>query len=141
MLKKPLLIETLVLFSIVGILHLVATIYHLYWSIYEFDSVVHFFAGMALASFFLWFYFFSGFFAPDKRTLIQFLIISVVGTLAVSFLWESFELIFKQTMVQKLDYSYDTMMDLLMDFLGALVGCFYAYIKEYNREMIIKNQK
>ena len=35
----------------------------------EFDSVVHFFGGTTLGAFFLWFYFFSGFFVPQKRDL------------------------------------------------------------------------
>lgn len=129
------------LFLLVGLLHLIASIYHLYWSIYEFDSLVHFFGGMALSTFFLWFYFFSHFFNPQKRTLIKFLIVSILGAMLVSVAWEIFELIFKQTMVQKIDYAYDTRMDLTMDFLGAMVGCFYAYIKEYNEKMINKNQK
>jgi hypothetical protein len=141
MLKKPPFREMLVLFLVVGLLHLVATIYHLYWSIYEFDSVVHFFGGAALSTFFLWFYFFSDFFNPVKRSLVQFLIVSIVGAMFIGVSWEIFELIFRQTMVQKLDYAYDTMMDLLMDFLGAMVACFYAYIQEYNRKMIIKNQQ
>jgi hypothetical protein len=139
MLKKPLLIEAIILFLVVGILHLVATIYHLYWSIYEFDSVVHFFAGAALAAFFLWFYFFSGYFNPPKRTLTKFLLISILGAMSIAIFWEIYELIFRQTMVQKADYPYDTMMDILMSLLGVLVGCFYAYIKEYNRKMVIKN--
>ena len=141
MLKKPLLVEIFILFFIVGSLHLIATIYHLYWSIYEFDSVVHFFGGMALSTFFIWFYFFSRFFSPQKRSLTQFLVISIIGAMFVAISWESFELIFKQTSVQKIDYAYDTTMDLTMDFLGAVVACFYAYIKEYNRGMIIKNQQ
>jgi hypothetical protein len=141
MLKKPLFKEMLALFFIVGALHLIASIYHLYWSIYEFDSVVHFFGGAALSTFFLWFYFFSDFFNPQKRSLTQFLIVSTMGAMFIGISWEIFEIIFKQTMVQKLDYSYDTTMDLMMDFLGAVVACFYAYIEEYNREMIIKNQQ
>jgi hypothetical protein len=130
MLKKPLFVEMLALLAIVGALNYVATIYHLYWSIYEFDSVVHFFAGAALSLFFLWLYFFSGFFNPQKRTLAKFLIISVLGTMFLGVLWEIYELIFKQTMVSKIDYPYDTMMDLTMGFFGAIVACFYAFIRE-----------
>jgi hypothetical protein len=139
MLKKPLFVEIIVLFLVVLVLHIVATIYHLYWSIYEFDSLVHFIAGAALALFFIWLYFFSGYFNSQKRDLTKFLVIAVLGTLFVGFSWESYELIFKQTMVSKVDYPYDLMMDLIMDFLGAIAGCFYAYIKEYNQKMIIKN--
>lgn len=131
----------LVLFLTVGVLHLAASIYHLYWSVYEFDSLVHFFGGAAISVFFAWFYFFSGFFTPTERSLTRFLMVSILGGMFVAISWESFELIFKQTTTQKMDYAYDTTMDLIMDFLGALAGCFYAYIGEYNRKMIIKNQQ
>lgn len=139
MLKKPLFLEMFVLFLVVLALHIVATIYHLYWSIYEFDSLVHFLAGIALALFFSWLYFFSGYFNPQKRSLIKFLLIAILGAMFIGVSWETYELIFKQTMVQKIDYPYDLMMDLMMDLLGAVAGCFYAYIKEYNRQMVIKN--
>jgi hypothetical protein len=130
MFKKPLFVEMIILLAIVAVLNYVATVYHLYWSIYEFDSLVHFLGGVALSLFFLWLYFFSGLFNPQKRKLRKFIVISIFGTLFVSFLWETYELIFKQTMVQKTDYPYDTTMDLLMGFLGAIVACFYGYLRE-----------
>lgn len=57
----------------------------------------------------------------------------------VAISWEIHELILGEVLIQKAEYAYDTSLDLTMDFLGILVACFYAYIKEYNREMIIKN--
>ncbi len=131
MLKKPLFLEMLILFAVVAGLHIVANIYHLYWSIYEFDSVVHFFAGAAISLFFLWFYFFSDFFSPPKRNLTNFLLVSLIGAMFVGFSWEIYELIFRQTMVSKIDYPYDTMMDLIMDLLGAVAACFYGYLKQH----------
>jgi hypothetical protein len=130
MLKKPLLEEMIVLLLVVRVLHLAANTYHLYWSIYEFDSVVHFFAGAAMSAFFLWLYFYSGFFNPKKINMTKFLVVSILGAMLISVLWEIYELIFGQTMVSKIDYPYDTMMDLLMGFLGSVVFCFYAFIKE-----------
>jgi hypothetical protein len=72
--KKPLFWEMFFLLALVGVLNYIATLYDLYWSLSEFDSVVHFFGGATLGAFFLWFYFFSGFFAPPKRKLINFLL-------------------------------------------------------------------
>jgi len=141
MLKKPLFVEMIVLFLAVLVLHIVATIYHLYWSIYEFDSLVHFLAGAALSLFFICLYFFSGFFNPQKRNLTKFFTVAVLGAMFVGFSWETYEFIWKQTMVSKADYPYDLSMDLIMDFLGAVAASFYAYIKEYNQKMIIKNQQ
>jgi hypothetical protein len=130
MFKKPLLLEIIVALATVVALDYTARAYHLYWSIYEFDSLVHFIAGITLGLFFIWLYFFSGFFNPQKRSLKKFILISVLGSLVVGVSWEVFELIFKQTMVQKVDYPYDLMMDLLMDVLGAVSGCFYAFLRE-----------
>ncbi|MFH0804033.1 MAG: hypothetical protein V1896_00305 [Candidatus Zambryskibacteria bacterium] len=139
MFKKPLFPEMLVLFLIVGILHVIATVNHLYWSIYEFDSLVHFIGGVALSLLFVWLYFFSDYFNPSKRSLARFLLISVLGAMFVAVSWETYELIFKQTMVAKANYPFDLTMDLMMDFLGAIAGCFYAYIREYNRQIVLKN--
>ncbi len=130
MFKKPLFWEMFILLVIAGTLHLVATIFHFYWSTYELDSVVHFFGGAALSAFFLWLYFFSDLFNPQKRNLAKFLIVSTLGAMFVAVSWEIFELLLGEAMIQKIDYSYDTMMDLIMDFLGAVALCFYTYIKE-----------
>lgn len=118
------------LLAIVGIINYIATVYHLYWSIYEFDSLVHFLGGMTVSAFFLWLYFFSGFFNPEKRRLFNFLIIAIIGGMFIAVAWEIFELFLGEALMNKNEYPYDTMMDLIMDFLGILTFCFYAYMKE-----------
>jgi hypothetical protein len=60
-----------------------------------------------------------------------------LGVMFAGVLWESYELVFKQTMVQKADYSYDLFMDLLMDFLGAIAGSLYAYCKELKLQKLV----
>lgn len=119
-----------VLLAVVGVLNFLAANFHLYWSIYEFDSLVHFLGGATLSAFFLWFYFFSGFFKSQKRNLTKFLLISVFGTMFVAVSWEIYEFVLGEAMIQKLEYPYDTMMDLIMDLLGAVAVCFFAFIKE-----------
>lgn len=135
--KKPLVIETLALFLVVFSLDSLARARHLYWSIYEFDSVVHFFAGAAVALFFSWLYFFSGYFNPQKRDLKRFFLYAVLGAMLVGVSWETYELIFEQTMVQKADYPYDVMMDFIMDFLGAAAGALYVYFKELKIQKLV----
>ena len=125
----------------VGGLNYIANLYHLYWSIYEFDSLVHFLGGATLSAFFLWLYFFSGFFNPQKRNLTKFLIISITGAMFVAISWEIFELFLGEAIINKAEYPYDTMMDITMDLLGIIAVCLYAYIEEYNKEMVIKNQQ
>src|SRR3989344_2028927 len=126
MLKKPLFWEMFASFLILGVLNYIAFVYHLYWSTYEFDSLVHFFGGASLSMFFLWLYLFSGFFNPSKINLIQFLIVSIVGAMFVAILWEVYELFLGEVFIQEVEYPYDTMMDLV----GALVACFYGYLKK-----------
>ncbi|MEK7117042.1 MAG: hypothetical protein AAB837_02670 [Patescibacteria group bacterium] len=132
MLKKPLFIEMFVLLIIVGTLHLIANIFHLYWSVYEFDSLVHFIAGAALSLSFLWLYFYSGFFNSQKRNLTKFLIISILGAIFIVVSREIFELLLGEALIQKSEYLYDTSLDLIMSFLGAIAGSFYAHLKEIN---------
>lgn len=128
--RKPLFTEWFVLAVVVLLLHAIATYYHLYWSIYEFDSIVHFLAGAGLAMFFIWLYYFSGFFKPREKKLRNFFTVAFWGSVFVSVCWEIYEIIFQQTMVQKTDYPYDLFMDLLMDLLGCVVGIFYAYLSK-----------
>lgn len=125
----------LALLVVVVFLDQLARAKHLYWSFYEFDSLVHFLAGAAVALFFSWLYFFSGIFNPPRRNLARFLLIAFLGTMFVGFCWEIYELVFGQTMVQEADYSQDLFLDIVMDLFGVLAGCFYGYLKEEKFKM------
>ena len=118
-----------VLFMIVGVLNYIATVNHLYWSIYEFDSLVHFLAGAALSMFFLWLYFFSGFFNSQNRSLAKFLLIAVLGSMFMAVSWEIYELVLGEAVFHKVEYPFDTTLDIIMGFLGAIAACFYGYLK------------
>lgn len=133
--KKPLFWETFFLILIVGTLNGIANRFHLYWSVNEFDSLVHFLAGSTVAVFFLWLYFFSGFFAPPKRGLKNFIVISLLGTMFVGLTWEIFEFFLGEQIINKVEYPFDTTLDLVMDFLGSLAGCFYGYLREMKSEI------
>jgi len=134
MIKKPLFWETFVLLAIVGILNYIANLYHLYWSVNEFDSLVHFLGGATIAIFFLWLYFFSGFFNPPNRNLKTFLLVAILGAMFVSVAWEIFELILGEASMNKAEYPFDTTLDFIMDLLGALAACFYGYLRETKSE-------
>ena len=140
MLKKPLFWEMFILLVVVGILNYIAIIYHLYWSVYEFDSVLHFLGGATVAAFFLWLYFFSGLFNPQYRSLKYFLMVAIVGMFFVAVSWEIFELFLGEDILQKAEYPYDTMMDFIMDFLGAVTISFYAFLKEGKNNINNENE-
>ena len=100
----------------------------------ELDSLVHFLAGLSWGLLFLWFYFFSGFFLPQKRSFFQFLILALVGILFIAVSWEIYELLLGEAVFNKLQYPFDTTLDFIMDFLGALVACLYGYLREMKSE-------
>ncbi len=122
--------ETFGMLAWFGFLNFIATEYHLYWSLDEFDSVVHFFAGTFLAFFFIWLYFYSGFLSPSNRNFKQFLKVAALGLLVGGVLWEAFELMIGEAKYSGVNYPYDTTLDFIMDTLGAAAGLLYAYTKE-----------
>lgn len=131
-LKQPLFKETFILLALVGVLNYIANLYHLYWSTNEFDSLVHFLGGATLSTFFLWLYFYSGLFNPTERKLKNFLLVSILGGMFVAVSWEIYELFLGEAVMNKAEYPFDTMLDIIMDLLGILAVCFYGYLKEHN---------
>lgn len=132
MLRKPLFKEMFFLLALVGVLNYFANIYHLYWSTNEFDSLVHFLGGATLSAFFLWLYFYSGLFNPTDRKLKNFLLVSILGAMFVAVSWEIYELFLGEAIMNKAEYPFDTMLDIIMDLLGILAVCFYGYLMEHN---------
>lgn len=118
----------------IGILHALAIMFYLYWQWGEFDSFMHFLGGLCVSLAFTWFYFYSGLFVPKNRQLSNFLLISSLSLIFVGVTWEIFELLAKLTFVHWRDYFSDTSLDLVMDFLGSMVGAFYAYIREIEHQ-------
>lgn len=130
--KQLLFKETFILLALVGVLNYIANLYHLYWSTYEFDSLVHFLGGATLSAFFLWLYFYSGLFNPTERKLKNFLLVSILGSMFIAVSWEIYELFLGEAVMNKAEYPFDTMLDIIMDMLGILAICFYGYLKEHN---------
>jgi len=130
--KQLLFKETFILLALVGVLNYIANLYHLYWSVGEFDSLVHFLGGATLSAFFLWLYFYSGLFNPTERKLKNFLLVSILGGMFVAVSWEIYELFLGEAVMNKAEYPFDTMLDIIMDMLGILAICFYGYLKEHN---------
>lgn len=118
------------MFIVVGGINWIATHFYLYWTVYEFDSFVHFLGGILVSLFFIWLYFYSGYFKPERRDLKQFLKVSLVSILFIGVLWEAYELMIGEAKYAGDEYAYDTTLDLIMDFFGALAGCFYGYLQE-----------
>ena len=130
MLRRPLFKEFFIFLIVIGSLNYLADQFNWYWSFIPFDSFMHFLGGLWVVLFFMWFYFYSGLFAPRKRNLSQFLIVAILGLIFVAVTWEIYELILGEASFNRAGYAWDTTMDLMMDMLGGLAACFYAYLKE-----------
>lgn len=127
MFNKPLFKESFIILIIVGVLHWLATFFYFYWTITEFDSLMHFLGGAWVASIFLWFYFFSGLLTPKNRSKKDFVIITILSIVFIGFAWELFELLFGITSLGSSEYVSDTTLDIILDTIGALCVCFYAF--------------
>src|SRR3989338_4819915 len=91
MVRKLFLNQIFVLVFFIAILHISATIFHFYWSIWWFDLPVHFLGGvwMSLAS--LWLLFFSGYVHLRAKKPLDFIMTALLITLSFGILWELFE--------------------------------------------------
>src|SRR3990167_3900032 len=127
--KKPIFIEALLSLLVLAVLHNIATYEFLYWRVDEFDSLMHFLGGVALSFFFVWLYFFSGLFAPKNRGLGNYIFVSMLGVATLAVLWEIFELLMGISVIDWSRYMSDTTLDYIMDALGGLAACLYAYLK------------
>lgn len=125
MFKSSLFKQTFLLLSVIGILDRVAHSWYLYWTVWWFDMVMHFSAGfcVAMASVWLWQYFFDKKISLAKSVFVSLIFVSIVGLL-----WEIFETHFEIELISD-GYRYftDTISDLILDVCGGILGSIYAH--------------
>lgn len=101
---------------LIGVGQTVAIEYSLYWSLWWYDIVMHFLGGLWIALIALWAYkAFAGEDAESNKGYLTALIIVVV----VGILWEVMEILVGLTLTQA-NYEMDTVLDLIMDVVGAI---------------------
>jgi hypothetical protein len=109
---------------LLAVLHGAAEYYSLYWYFWWFDIVVHFVGGATLGLAALWFLRFE---LPHlARTRVSLVALAVVAALVFGILWEVFE--FATGTSGALHFWPDTLLDLLMDLVGA-VAAYFAFIR------------
>jgi hypothetical protein len=96
------------------------------WKWQNVDNLLHFLGGAWVALGAIWLYFLSGFF-KETVSFIKFIATYILSVTAVSVAWEIFELLYGVTSVGDPVYYFDTRMDFVMDLLGGLAACLYAY--------------
>lgn len=105
---------------LIGVLHITALEYYLYWQLPWFDVLLHFlgglFTGLAVVAFYVhWF----GAIEIDHRRLFWSV---MVGVLAVGVSWEFFEMYAGLTFVGQFGFWSDTISDIILDLSGAFLA-------------------
>lgn len=126
MIQTRLFKNTFILLVVVGVLNFLAVYLYLYWTVWWFDMLVHFSAGMcvAMAGILLYFFYHS----KNIPSIPDSIKVAVLSVLLVGVLWEIYELcIGVASFSDGLGYFMDTGSDLLMDISGGVLGSLYAH--------------
>jgi hypothetical protein len=111
--------------AFVGAINYAAIHLYLYWTVWWFDMVVHFSAGVCVGMASVLVYAFYRKMTPSTAQAIT---TALIGALAIGVLWEFYELVFHITSLSDgMAYATDTSSDILMDLSGGLLGGLYAH--------------
>ena len=123
MVRNKLFKQTFWFLFFIGILNLFATYFYLYWTSWWFDLLMHFLGGfwVSMVVLSVW-----SLFNKNSQNILSFKKV-FFWVVLVSILWEIFELIIGATMISDGKvFIVDTLSDLLMDFIGGILGFLYA---------------
>src|SRR3989338_1331844 len=96
--RNRLLRDIAVLVCIIAALQFTAISFHLYWTFWWYDIILHFLGGIFVGLLILWFRFFSGYFGVHQHTSeVSTFFFIVIATLIVGVGWEAFERALGQT--------------------------------------------
>ena len=130
MLQQPLFRFLFALIIFVALLHIAALELYFYWTLWWFDVLVHFLAGLWVGLGALWLIFLSGYITRFRLSHHSALFTALIPIAVVGIGWELFE-VWAGVPIEK-KYLSDTVVDLSMGILGALSGYIYViftYIK------------
>lgn len=130
--KKPFFKEFFWLSILIAILHYIALELFLYWTVSWFDILMHFLGGFLIAIFTIFIlYSYSDFESLKKHRI--FLVSLVLGaTLVIGLGWELWELFVGFTDV--IEDLNDTIMDVIMDTVGAFAAIYYSKDKLWEKK-------
>lgn len=109
---------------LIGLLHILAMNFFLYWDIAWFDILMHFLGGFWVALLGLWIL--ALLINIESFTLRRILYVSVFFTLGIGIIWEVFEFGAGLSFVGPEGWP-DTILDLIMDMVGGLTAGFYVW--------------
>jgi len=120
MLSRILIILIAAIAALIGILHLLALEFYLYWTLWWFDILLHFLGGAWVALTAFWFFFCAHVMPRISRTTTTVVVSMLCVTLAVGVAWEIFEYVLG--VYDSPNYVFDTATDIVMDALGSLAA-------------------
>lgn len=123
MLRDRLFIALFALIAFIALLHILAIEFYLYRMFWWFDVLIHFLSGLWVSLLSLWIYFRSGYVKRPVQNIKQACIVAAFTVIVISVLWEFYQIIIGIPIEE--NYVQDTIVDLVMDALGALMGLIY----------------
>lgn len=129
MFRHPLFYAQFAVLILVAVLHSFGVYASLYWLWLPFDIIVHFLGGVWVGLAALWFFFYSPFTWLNWLRLSK-LGIALLAVVIVGLLWEAFEFIAK--VPQDIAHYEDTVLDIIMDILGA-IGAWWFVERWYGK--------
>lgn len=129
--KRGLLIIVFSLVILIGISHILGSLFFFYWDSFWFDEMMHFLGGLTMGFLFLWLWHVSGLFGRDTPSKKAAMLGALIFSLFISVGWEFFEFAHKIASPIGGNYPLDTFNDLLFDFLGATVAGFVGRIRKF----------
>lgn len=111
---------------LIGIIHICGVMYFWYWKFLWLDILSHFLGGLWVGLMTLWI---ASIFISKPSTVKRsnVVILSLVATLVIGIAWEIFEYQAGIAVSTYEKYVGDTILDLIMDTLGALTAGFYGF--------------
>ena len=126
MLNVLLLKRIIILLITIVVLDTIAFVFYLHWIFWWYDVMLHFLAGFSIGmtAVLVWGYFFDVF----TTNKIKIICVTLIGAFVVGILWETYEVIWKETSLSDgIFYWRDTISDLILDVFGNFFGVLYSW--------------
>ena len=124
MIKTKLFKQASLLLVVIAILDVVATIFYLHWTVWWFDTILHFLGGAwsGITVILIWHHYHN-----KSSNQLKMVFIGVSGALIIGLLWEIYELLLGATSFSDgIAYLADTASDIIMDICGSFFGALYS---------------
>mgnify|MGYP000438521745 CR=1 FL=1 len=113
-----------------AVLHYFALVNFLYWNVDWFDILMHFLGGVTMALLALFVFFTSDYISNfaklrSDKLVVLFVVLSFTAVIGLG--WELWEIFYGMSSI--LEDRFDTILDLIMDMLGALVVFLFEFFK------------